>query len=178
MKVKLPKYNKADERNAEVRIDHWDTWSFDHTLATIVLPALLQLKNTKQGVPAEFGDVGGANYDLQSSFDFYEETNNDAFDESCKRWDTILDKMIWSFSQLLDGSWEEKYHHGEQPDFYTVESDHSYTDPVTGKVEKTFEMRDRNKGKHYTDMAGLEEHQKRIDEGLELFGKYYRHLWD
>ena len=35
----------------KVRIDKWDTWSMDHTLAHIVLPMLVQLKETKHGAP-------------------------------------------------------------------------------------------------------------------------------
>ena len=178
MKVNLPKWNKADERKAEVRIDGWDTWSLDHTLALIILPALLQLKNTKQGVPASFANVGGEDYDNQFSFDFYEQTHNESFEIGCRKWDEVLDKMIWSFQQLIDDTWEEKYHHGEKPEFDWEKLDEVYTDPKTGKTEPLYKMVNKNEGKHYIDMNGLEEHQKRIDEGLELFGKYYRNLWD
>lgn len=178
MKVKLPKWNKRDERKAEVHIDGWDTWSLDHTLALIILPALLQLKNTKQGIPSSFGSVGGEDYDNQDSFDFYKETHNDAFEIGCRKWDETLDKMIWSFSQLVDGSWEEQYHHGEEPEYEWEETGDTYLHPTTGKPEKTYRMVNKNLGKHWVDYTGIEEHQKRIDEGLELFGKYYRHLWD
>ena len=34
-----------------VRLDPWDTWSFDHTLADIILPGLKQLRATKHGAP-------------------------------------------------------------------------------------------------------------------------------
>jgi hypothetical protein len=34
-----------------VKIDRWDTWSMDHTLAHIVLPMLRQLQATKHGSP-------------------------------------------------------------------------------------------------------------------------------
>ena len=59
-------YRKDDHRKIDVRIDKFDTWSLDHTLANIILPALLQLKATKHGIPHEFvADVGGADYDSQ-----------------------------------------------------------------------------------------------------------------
>ena len=32
-----------------VKIDHWDTWSMDSTLAPIILPMLKQLRETKHG---------------------------------------------------------------------------------------------------------------------------------
>ena len=34
-----------------VKIDRWDTWSMDHTLAFIILPMLKQLKADKHGAP-------------------------------------------------------------------------------------------------------------------------------
>ena len=45
---------------SNVQIDRFDTWSTDHTLATIIYPALIQLKQTKQGIPSDFVDVGGS----------------------------------------------------------------------------------------------------------------------
>ena len=39
------------DRDIQVQIDPWDTWSMDHTLAHIILPMLKQLRNTKHGSP-------------------------------------------------------------------------------------------------------------------------------
>ena len=41
-------YSKID-RKIKVRIDHYDTWSMDNTLAHIILPMLKQLRDTKHG---------------------------------------------------------------------------------------------------------------------------------
>lgn len=177
MKVKLGDYKKSGDRKIDVQIDRFDTYSLDHSLAHIILPALIQLKNTKMGVPAEFSEVGGANYDNQSSFDFYEETHNEAFDIACKRWEDILDKMIWSFTQVVFDDWEKQYQHGT-PEFDWVKSDEQYPNPISGKIEDTFQMVDKNPTEHWTDYEGMRKHEERIQEGLELFGKYYRHLWD
>jgi hypothetical protein len=38
-------------QTVKVRIDRWDTWSMDDTLAPIILPMLVQLKETKHGAP-------------------------------------------------------------------------------------------------------------------------------
>src|SRR5210317_2030409 len=38
-------------QKVKVRIDPWDTWSMDHTLAPIILPMLVQLKAEKHGAP-------------------------------------------------------------------------------------------------------------------------------
>jgi hypothetical protein len=39
-------------------------------------------------------------------------------------------------------------------------------------------MVDKNPGAHWYDAEGHLLHEERIQEGLELFGKYYRSLWD
>jgi hypothetical protein len=61
MKVNIGKFPKKStgKRKINIEIENQDTWNLDHTLALIIYPALLQLKATKQGVPSEFGDVGG-----------------------------------------------------------------------------------------------------------------------
>jgi hypothetical protein len=176
MKVKLTQWGKNDKRKVNIQIDKFDTWNMYNDLSMIIYPMLVQLKNHKQGVPASFADVGGENYIHQQSFDFYEETNREAFDESCKRWDEILDKMIWSFQQLADGDWEDKYYHGEAK--FDWEETDPMLNPVTNQMEPMYKMVDLNPTDHWIDIAGLELHQKKIQEGIDLFAKYYMNLWD
>jgi hypothetical protein len=138
----------------------------------------LQLKNAKHGVPSEMvDDVGGESYSAQDSFDFYKESHNESFDIACKRWDEILDKMIWAFEQLLKDDYSEKYHHGKA-EYDWVESDKTYPNPITGKIEATYQMLDKNPNDHWYDHVGEKLHEARMQEGFELFGKYYRNLWD
>jgi hypothetical protein len=179
MKVKIGNFPKKKiHRKISVEIDGFDTWSLDHTLAHIIYPALLQLKASKHGVPSELvDDVGGEDWNQQDCFDFYKESHNESFEIACKRWDEILDKMIWSFQQLAEDNYSEQYHHGKgEYDF--VESDKLYPNPISGKMEKTYQMVDKNPDEHWYDHKGHMLHEERIKEGLELFGKYYRSLWD
>lgn len=179
MKVKIGKFpKKGNRRKIDIKIDNYDTWSFDHTLAYIIYPALLQLKATKHGVPNEIADsVGGEDWKEQRSFDFYKETHDDAFNVACKQWDDILDKMIWAFQQIAYQDHDSKYHHGIiEYDF--VKTDKLYPNPISGKMEPTFQMVDKNPDGHWYDVEGHTLHEQRIQEGLELFGKYYRNLWD
>lgn len=138
---------------------------------------LLKLKEEKQGVPNEFAMVGGENYIEQKSFEFYEESNAESFDKGCERWNEVLDKMIWSFEQLISDEWESTYHHGTHETDW-VETDKLYKNPLTGKMEKTYQLVDKNPGGHWYDFQGHQLHQERIQEGLELFGKYFQNLWD
>jgi hypothetical protein len=45
-------------------------------------------------------------------------------------------------------------------------------------VEDKFQMVDKNPTEHWYDGVGHLKHEERIKEGLDLFGKYYRSLWD
>jgi len=80
-----------------VRIDRWDTWSMDHTLAPIILPMLIQLKETKHGAPyVENVDVPEelhANVHQKVNYKTNGETDPHWFD----RWDWVLDEMIYAF---------------------------------------------------------------------------------
>jgi len=179
MKVKIgPFPKKGLGRKINVEVNGYDTWNMDHTLAHIIYPCLLQLKATKQGIPNDFvNDVGGEDYVDQSSFDFYTESHKEAWDIAAARWDEVLDKMIWSFEQLLKNEYDEKYHHGK-PEFDFVETQKLFPNPISGKMEVTYQMVDKNPGEHWYDAEGHQLHEERIQEGLELFGKYFRALWD
>ena len=178
MKIKIGKFPKYGNQRIDIHIDPWDTWNMDRTLASIIYPMLIQLKNSKHGVPGEFvNDVGGEDYDEQNSFDFYKETHKESWDIACKRWDNVLDKMIWSFGQLAYEDYDEQYHHGEAK-YDWVKTEKTYPNPITGKIEETYQMVDKNPDEHWYDHVGHRLHEERIQEGLELFGKYYRSLWD
>lgn len=177
MKVSISNWDRTNRQKIVVHIDKWDTWNMDSTLARIILPMLLQLQETKHGIPAEFVDVGGSPGDKQYCFDFYSESSDWAFEQGAKLWDQTLDKIIWSFQQIAYSNYEELYHRNGPGDYEFVPIDDTTVNPITGKVEKLFEMVDRNKN-HWFDSEGLAEHIRRIDEGLLLFGRWYRSLWD
>jgi len=178
MKVKLGKFPKKHvNRKISIDIDCYDSWNLDHTLALIIYPALVQLRQTKHGVPGEFAEVGGEDYTSQDSFDFYKESHDLAYSEGVKRWEEVLDKMIWAFYQIAYDDYGDRYHHGTS-DYDWVKSDKTFPNPITGKVEETYQMVDKDPEAHWYDIEGHQLHEERIQEGLELFGKYYRALWD
>jgi len=75
----------------KVRIDRWDTWSMDHTLAPIILPMLIQLKETKHGAP--YVDIDDCPKDLRPK----EQDEHGTDDTHFARWDWVLDEMIYAF---------------------------------------------------------------------------------
>ena len=169
MKVSLTRTGKCT-----VRIDKFDTWNLDHQLAYIILPALLQLKAIKHGIPGGLAKDIADQIDGQLVFDFIHDDKDEVFDKRVNEWDAIMDKMIWSFQQVLDGDYDDKYQHGTSE--YVWVDGPSWTDPVTGETHNTHIS--KNIGDSWFDIVGHQLHEERIQEGLELFGKYYRSLWD
>jgi hypothetical protein len=162
-------HSKRD-RCVKIKIDRYDTWNMDDTLTLIVLPMLKQLKETKHGSPhVEDSDVPE---ELRSTSAPPKENEWDIDDNHFKRWDWALDQMIWSFEQLST-DWEKQFHSGVSD---------TYFEP-SGQVDDqgkplTYEMKRGPKDTSKFDKDGYMAHSKRIDNGLRLFGTYYRALWD
>jgi hypothetical protein len=121
MKVTIGKYPKryTTERKISVQVDEFDTWSLDHTLALIIHPSLIKFKEDSMntGHPCLKGVINCEGCTCQTE------------------WLEMLDKMIWSFGEILN------------------DEIHAY------------------------DLSTYKEYNERVQEGLELFGKYFRSLW-
>ena len=144
-----------------IKIDRWDSWSLEHTLSPIILPILKPLKDTKHGAPfvddkdvpkrLRIGAKGTGDPDVHKLF----EDNDNTFFE---RYDYVLDEMIWTFEQLCMDDHEAPFY-----------------DHTESQKEKDFNKSVR---KIKVDHKGLKAHNARIDNGLKLFGKYFRAMWD
>lgn len=141
-------------REVKVKIDPWDTWSMDHTLAPIILPMLKQLKETKHGAPdVDMKDVPKELRANKKQIDAYNE-KGDLDPKFFERWEWVLDEMIWAFEQKCRDHW--------QSDYYGT-----YVEQEGGMG--FFEWEDRE---------GLRKHQERMSNGFRLFGTYFENLWD
>jgi hypothetical protein len=157
-----------------VRIDPWDTWSMDHTLADIILPMLKQLRDTKHGAP-NTDDEDVPKY-LQSHMaqpkDYEWGTDSLHF----MRWDWILAEMIFAFEKKAQDDWTSEFHTGEI-DWEWVPVDRDGNEVVKGE-HKYYTMKKGPKDTHVYDAEGAQKIQARITNGFRLFGKYYENLWD
>ena len=147
--------NKVNRKIDYVKIDGWDTWSMDNTLSKIILPMLKQLRDTKHGYP--FVDEKDGPEHLPCMVAIKDTPDSDINGEA--RWDYVLDEMIFAFEHLVDDSWEEEFWSGE----------HGTGKTITEQMESS--TRKWNK-------EGQKLVEERINNGLRLFGKYYRALWD
>jgi hypothetical protein len=176
MKVKISGYPKhrwyhnflyetlgiKNDQNVSVRIDNYDTWSMDHTLAYIILPMLKQLKLTKQGAPNV--DNKDVPKELRS-----EPAKHDICPTHFDKWDWVLDEMIFAF-ESKHNDWEEQFQSGEHDTHWIelTEGEHKGMSEMVKGPNDTFEI----------DWEGRTAYQERISNGFKLFGKYYENLWD
>lgn len=143
------------KRRTKIVIHPYDTWSADHTLGMIILPTLVLLKKKKQSaphvddedVPEELKSTSAP--PLKNSW----ETDENWF----KRWDWVMDEMIWAFENHLDYDADSKFY------------DHSDVDTKSAMGAPACAMK--------VDREGLRAWEDRKQNGFRLFGKYYQGLW-
>ena len=154
-------YSK-NERKIKVRIDKYDTWSMDNTLAHIILPMLKQLRETKHG--SQWVD----DEDLPIYMRHGDPDGQDNWVHH--KWDWVLNEMIFAFEQeFVD--WQDQFIHGEPE--YHWELVGGSEDDDSG-VYKQHQLNPD----YWVDFAGMKLYNDRIQNGFRLFGKYYQGLWD
>jgi hypothetical protein len=158
-----------------VKIDRYDVWSMDHTLALIVLPMLKKLKETKHGSPlVDDDDVPD---ELKSTSAPPKENEWDIDANHFKRWDWVLDEMIFAFECKNNDDWDEQFWAGKWGDWKFEKTGETTYNPFSGKIEELSELKIIG-GDRTCDWDAREKMQKRISNGFRLFGKYYEGLWD
>ena len=140
------------KRKIKITIHNYDTWNMDSTLSMIIAPMLRKLQETKHGAP--FVDDEDVPLELRStSAPVLSQDDVDVGvpdDNHFKRWDWVLDEMIWTFTE------EEK--------------EHRFGEDVEGPFFKS-------NGK-LLDKEAYNAYHARKQNGFRLFGKYYQALWD
>lgn len=135
-------------RTIKIKIDDYDIWNMDSTLALIISPMLKQLKENDYGAPiVDNEDVPSIKLKENAT-----EDEKDVY--TFAKWTWVLDEMIWVFSNLAEED-EEKY------DF-----------------SKEYVKGWKVLGEYWYDEEGAVIREKRIVNALRLFGKYYRGLWE
>lgn len=193
MKVNLGRYPKkfGAERKISVKIDPFDTWSMDHTLSLIIHPLLVQLKATTHGAPMV--DDEDVPEELRSTSAPKPEKEYDTDDNFHKRWDWVLDEMIWAFAQKIDDNVDDQFHSGDTDILWRkVDINGKVIDETLHKMGDTPESEDESNDKeeHYWEMVEGPNHTHKFDKenydkwnerkanGFRLFGKYFEALWD
>ena len=154
-------YYPKIQRKIKVRIDKYDTWNMNDTLAHIILPMLKQLKATKHG--SQFVDDEDVPVHMRHG-------DPEGYDNWVHyKWDWVLNEIIWAFEQELDDDWEAQFTHGT-PVYVEEEVEHE-------KYGTCYTFKQTNPD-YWVDREGIKAYNDRINNGIRLFGKYYRGLWD
>jgi hypothetical protein len=161
-----------------VKIDRWDTWSMDYTLAFIILPMLRQLKKDKHGSPIIDDEDVPSGLGMRSTEAEPKENEWDTDSNYIKRWEWVIDEMIFAFECKSDPTgWEEKFYSGVH-DTTMVKIERQFPNPETGEMESCYKMVNGPNHTWKADYEGMKAQQARISNGFCLFGKYYEALWD
>jgi hypothetical protein len=90
-------------RKVSVRIDNYDVWNMDSTLAYIILPMLRKLVEDKPGAP--FVDPEDVPEHLRPT-----ESNDHGTDSTWfARWEYVLNEMIFAF-ESVHNNWEDQFY--------------------------------------------------------------------
>jgi hypothetical protein len=130
-------FDNKKKRKVKIHIDPYDTWSMDHTLALIIHPLLVQLKEKNHG----YFSVDEEDTPIEAGVK--DEYGSDSKAEERYNW--VMDELIWTFDQLINTERDIELFYSEE-NGWDLEASNKYND--------------------------------RIRNGLRLFGKYYRGLWD
>jgi hypothetical protein len=162
---------REDRTKHYIKVENEDVWDASETLAHVIVPVLKKLKEVKHGSPhVKLEDVPD---DLKPESGVLMDKNGNVDDLHHKRWEWVLDEMIWAFEQeLID--WQNLYCHNSRQlglEFVPKEG-------TTNSTIKFNYQKDPTKPPYYRDRDGEKAHYARMKNGRLLFAKYYHGLWD
>jgi hypothetical protein len=172
----INRWSNSRKRKVKVRVDNYDVWGADHTLAMIIAPTLKKLKEIKHGYPhVDNEDVPEElRFTLSEKEEYEWDGTVDAKHEA--RWNWVLDEMIWAFEQHADpNDGEDEFcHNAEQ---LAVKFTPLPDNPKLSSLSMNYQ-KDPSKPAYWVDEEGKKKHHARKVNGVRLFAKYYESLWD
>jgi hypothetical protein len=148
------------KRQIYIRIDKYDSWSADHTIALIAVPLLKQLQLTKHGAPLVDDEDVPEGLNLRSyETDKLKANEWDTDANHFRRWDWVLGEIIWALEQKTSDDWESQFYSKVDPDLKSKDFNEQMANTVI-------------------DAVGMQAWQERKTRGYKLFGKYFENLWD
>lgn len=150
MKVNIGPYLEEDKkRKVKIKVHGYDSWSADSTLAMIIAPVLKELRDQPYGYPSQF-----------------EQEDDETGEKGTAAWVEVIDKMIWAFEQC-NINYVDDYCTGDHDRYFKPCEDNPEYSTWEKGPNHTFKM----------DMQGIAAHEEKMQEGFDLFAKYYRNLW-
>jgi hypothetical protein len=134
MKVFLGEYKQdGTERDIQIEIHDYDTWSGDCTLALIAVPLIEKIKERKQGAPwVDDEDVPDELKRNPNESDWLVD------DIWFKRWDFVSDEILWGLKEVRD--------------FFPTEDNLVFNTPEFQEYKSRFDNSMRLFGKYFTSL--------------------------
>ena len=139
---------KYKQQRIERGFDDTECWNLDLTFAGFILPRLIQFKKDVMGYPEEL--------------------------ETFENWIAVIDKMIYAFDHIYN---REAYSEELDKQFQIDHSGMQMDFLPDGTLQITDPNRELNAPREKKKDAAEREIFKKVNEGLKLFGKYFRDLW-
>jgi len=98
--------HSKQKRKIKIHIDNYDVWSMDHTLGLIIVPMLKKLRDNSMGSPQV--DDEDVPEELRST-SVPKVSEYDTDDNWHKRWEWVINEMIWAFEQIIDDSNDDEF---------------------------------------------------------------------
>jgi hypothetical protein len=157
MKVFIGRYPKgmSKKRKIDIRIDDYDVWNMDDTLAHIIHPMLLKIQEDKHGAPPVDDEDVPDNIRRINAPNISELREYETDDFWFARWDYVIGEMIFAFESKLK-DWEDP--------FWSKQPQKESTIGIPVLVDDC-------------DWDGMKAYAERMQNGFRLFGKYYEGLW-
>lgn len=144
----VKKLAKYKRQRIERGFDDTELWSLDRTIAKYVLPRLIEFKKVANGYPANF----------------------DNFED----WIDVIDKMIYSFDHIIN---QEKYDEELEKELGIDWVGYFDEKKLPDGNYELIHGENYNEELMTTYRRMQEEESIRIQDGLDLFGKYFLNLW-
>lgn len=148
---------------------HAEAWNFNTYHSKWCVPRLKHLRDNSHGHPANIeldkkASKSGISSHIIGMPKKSPKKQKQEFSRKALAWKAVLDKMIWSFEHLEDFA-EPVY-----PKDYDERMEKTFYDD--GSVSYV------HMDKREPDYSPIDEHNKKVQEGLDLFAKHYQDLWD
>ena len=164
MLVRIEKPEDDGSEVVKVVVNDWDTWDASMTIAQIAYPLLSRFETILKDPDSVAGspqvDDEDVPEELRRPTDF-DGSGGDVDDNWHARWHYVVGEIVLAMKCCQDWTWEEEYRSGSLKIDFIEE-------------EGVLEFDDSD---HHVDEEGLEAMRARVDNGLRLFGKYFRALW-
>ena len=170
----FPGRRSKKERKISVTVHEWDTWDLYTTLSHITLPLLRKFREELSGAPNI--DDENVPESLRSTSAPPKKNEWDADENWFKRWEWVLDEMIFAHSHAT-GEIEEPLDFITIPDGINPWDAEEISPPGTPKEKRLYRLKTENWLVDEKRRAEWHKYHERVQNGFRLFGEYYSSLW-